>query len=198
MQVLAGSNTYTGGTSVNGGTLQLGNTAALGTGGLTTSGGELDMNANSISLPSLQGNGGTISNESSTAGSTILTVAQAGNTTYGGTIRDGLNNRVVALAASGPGMLSLAGNNAFSGGTTVSGGTLQILNNTALGTGSLKANAGVVDLAGFSPTVASLSGAAGTITVSGPSSSTLTVNQTGTTTFSGSLNDGPRPAWASP
>ena len=188
---LAAANTYNGGTTVNNGTLQLANPAALGTGGLTVNGGELDLNANSISLPSLSGNGGTISDESTSSGTTTLTVAQAGATTFGGTVRDGLHGTFVALASSGSGMLTLAGNNTFSGGINVSGGTLQLASNNALGSGGLTANNGTVDLNGNSPTVASLSGIAGLVTVSGTRNSTLTVNQTAATTFGGSLNDGP-------
>ena len=90
----------------------------------------------------------------------------------------------------GNGLLALAGSNAYSGGTTVSGGTLQLGNASALGTGGLTANNGTVDLASFSPTVSSLSGAAGTITNSGGSDSTLTVNQPIATTFGG------RSGWA--
>ena len=70
---------------------------------------------------------------------------------------------------------------------------MQLGNNSALGTGGLTANAGVVDLAGFSPSVASLSGAAGILTNSGGSLATLTVVQNGTTTFSGTLQDGVSP-----
>ena len=94
------------------------------------------------------------------------------------------------MIKSGPGEWSLTASNTYSGGTTVTGGTLQLGNNAALGTGGLTANHGTVDLAGFNPTVASLSGAAGTITNSGTGNSVLTVNQTSATTFSGQLTDG--------
>jgi autotransporter-associated beta strand protein len=138
--VVSGSNGYSGGTTINGGTLQLGNVAALGCGGLSMSGGELDLNTNPINLPSLCGNSGTISDESVPAVSppipTILTVAQAGTSTFGGTIRDGLNGQPLALTMSGSGSLWLTGTNNYSGGTTVSGGTLAITNASSLGTAS--------------------------------------------------------------
>ena len=95
-----------------------------------------------------------------------------------------------SLNFSGGEQLILGGWNTYSGGTTVNGGTLQLGNASALGTCGLTADAGNVDLAGYSPTVSSLSGAAGTITNSGPADSILTVNQSTTTTFGGSLTDG--------
>ena len=126
MLTLTAANTYNGGTTVNDGTLQLGNPSALGTGGLTVTGGELDLNANSVSLLSLSGNGGTVSDESSSSGSaTVLTVVQGTTTTFGGTIRDGLSGQQVALAMSGTGTLILTGSNTYSGGTTINAGVLQ-------------------------------------------------------------------------
>jgi autotransporter-associated beta strand protein len=87
------------------------------------------------------------------------------------------------------GLLVLSGSNGYSGGTTVSAGTLQIGNVHALGSGGLTANGGVVNLAGINPTIPGLSGAAGTITnTSG--TATLTVNEASSTTFSGSFQDG--------
>ena len=56
MLTLSATNSYSGTTTVSAGTLQLGlaDTAALGSGGgLTANGGVLDLNANSISVPSL-------------------------------------------------------------------------------------------------------------------------------------------------
>ena len=85
-------------------------------------------------------------------------------------------------------MLTLTGTNTYSGPTTVSGGTLQLGSAAALPVGPMVANGGVVDLAGYSPTVSNLSGLAGTIT-SSTGSSTLVVNQTGSTAFSGTIQD---------
>ncbi len=90
----------------------------------------------------------------------------------------------------GPGMITLQGGNSYSGGTTVSGGTLQLGNMSALGTGGLTANAGVVDLAGNSPTIAGLSGVAGTITNSATNAQLLTIAQSGSSTFSGAIQNG--------
>ena len=56
-------------------------------------------------------------------------------------------------------MLTLASANAYSGGTTIANGTLQLGNSAALGTGNLAANGGTLDMDGYSVTVASFSGA---------------------------------------
>ena len=95
------------------------------------------------------------------------------------------------MTKTGSGMLTLGAANFYSGGTTVSGGTLQLASAYALGTGGLTANLGTLDLNGLSPTVASLSGAAGTITNNGSADAKLSVGQSGQTTFGGVLQDGP-------
>ena len=100
-------------------------------------------------------------------------------------------NGATTLAVNGNGRVTISTSNSYSGGTTVSSGTLQVGNAAALGTGSVAANGGVLDLGGFSPLVTSFSGASGTITNSGTSTSVLTVSQTTATVFSGVLIDGP-------
>ncbi len=81
------------------------------------------------------------------------------------------------LVKTGPGFMQLNGASMYSGGTTVSAGTLQINNAAALGSssGPLAANGGVLDLSGYSPTVGPLSGAAGTVLTSS-GGATLTTN----------------------
>ena len=163
---LAASNAYSGGTTINAGTLRLGNPRALGTGGLSISGGELDLNANSIGLPSLAGNGGTISDESVAGGTTTLTVGQAGNSTFGGTIRDGLSGRTIALALNGPGTLTLAGTNTYSGPTTLSAGLLVAGAVNALSASSdVTVSGGTLDVSGFANAVKSLSITGGALTL---------------------------------
>ncbi len=81
----------------------------------------------------------------------------------------------------------------YSGGTTVSAGTLQINNAAALGnsSGPLTANGGVLDLNGYSPSVGPLSGAAGTVlTSSGGATLTTNIPLGTSTTFGGTLSDG--------
>jgi autotransporter-associated beta strand protein len=111
---------------------------------------------------------------------------------FAGVIGNGAGAGTIAIVKSGTGMQILSGTNIYLGGTTVNGGTLQLGNNSALGAGGLTANAGVVDLAGYSPTQAYLAGAAGTITNSSTNLSTfsLATTTTAVTTFSGVLQDG--------
>ena len=118
--------------------------------------------------------------------------ANNGSGTFSGLIKSGTTaNGALSLAKDGTGTETLTGANTYIGGTTVSGGTLQLGNISALGTGGLTANNGTVDLAGFSPTVSTLNGAAGTITSSMAVSASLTVSGTNSGTFSGTIEDDP-------
>lgn len=69
-----------------------------------------------------------------------------GTHTTSGTISDG--SGVLAVAKSNAGTWNLTGNNTFSGGTTVSGGTLNINSPTALGTGPLNTGATIDNTSG--------------------------------------------------
>jgi fibronectin-binding autotransporter adhesin len=104
IMVLSGSNTYTGGTTVNGGTLQIGNGGT--TGSLSPS--------------------GTITNNSTLVFNRSDNISQgtdfsAAITGYG------------SLVQIGPGMVTLTAANAYTGPTTISGGTLAIGNGGAAG-----------------------------------------------------------------
>ncbi len=189
---LDGADSYSGGTTINAGTVQLGNAAALGSGGLTMSGGELDLNGNSIAVAALSGTTGTITDNNATPGTSTLTVNQSTTTSFSGTLADG-PTRFLALVMSGNGTLALDGADSYSGGTTINAGTVQLGNAAALGSGGLTMSGGELDLNGNSIAVAALSGTGGTITDNNatPGTSTLTVNQSTTTSFSGTLADGP-------
>ncbi len=110
-QVLAGSNSYAGGTTISAGNLQLGNGGTLGslnTGSAITDNGTLAFNrTNTV-----------------TEGTDFTATAISGTGT---------------LAQAGTGLLLLTSNNTYSGGTNISAGTLQIGNNTS--TGSVGAGA---------------------------------------------------------
>lgn len=89
--------------------------------------------------------------------------------------------------------LMLSGDNTYSGGTTLTAGTLKLGSATALGTGAVTLSAGLIDLNGTSPTVGSLSGAsAGAIvdTSEGSGTTTFTVHQTANTTCSSTISNG--------
>ena len=69
---------------------------------------------------------------------------------------------------NGPGFVLLSGANSYGGGTTVSAGTLQLGNASALGTPSgtlpLQVNGGLLDLNGQTVTTGGLTGSGGTVT----------------------------------
>jgi autotransporter-associated beta strand protein len=183
-----------GNTLVNGlivpGTLDLGGYSQSITGLNSTTGGYV---TNTIPLVA-SGNTWT-----ATPGTSTLTIG-VNNTSssFNGTIQDGLTivpnpgsgaatsvAGVLALTKTGSGTLTLAGSSTYSGGTTVSGGTLVLGNANALGTGSLTANAGTLNLNGFSPSVGTLGGAAGNIISS--TAATLTTACTANATFGGTI-----------
>ncbi|MBC7784776.1 MAG: autotransporter-associated beta strand repeat-containing protein [Burkholderiales bacterium] len=123
------ANTYTGGTTLTDGTLVLGHSSALGAfpGALTINGGTLDANAKNFTVGALSGTGGTIKDNSGTAGVTTVTVNTTTNTTYSGDIQDGAT-RSVGLAKMGTGTLTLAGTtaNTYTGLTNITAGTLAL------------------------------------------------------------------------
>jgi fibronectin-binding autotransporter adhesin len=161
MMMLTGSNTYNGSTAINGGTLQLGSGAS--------------------------GQDGSINSTSGVGDYSALVYNLFGNQTARYSI--GGNGSLTKLGA---GTLNLSGSaSSYSGGTFVSAGVLQLGNSAALGTGALAANGGTLDLAGYSVTVSSFSGAAGIVTNSNSMGvALLTTSQFGATTFSGALQNG--------
>ncbi len=176
---LTGVNTYTGGTTISTGTLQLGvNNALAPTGPVAVAGGILD-----ISPTTLQAIGPLTGSTNITLGAAQLTINSVFSTSYSGVI-SGTGSVVIA----GPLNLTLTNNQSYSGGTTVSGGSLILgTANALLPTGNLAVNSpGTFNLAGFNQTVGVLSGN-GSITLGG---GIFTVNTpTGmTSNFSGIIS----------
>ena len=191
--LLTNNNTYTGGTTISGGTLRTGVANALPVGGNVTltdsSGVFLDLNGYNQVINALAGGGRYWSSVS--LGAAALTVGSGnGTSTFSGRISgDG------SLTKAGTGTLTLSHSNYYSGGTTISNGTLKLGNNLSLGaqTGSLTMNSGTtLDLNGMSPTVGSLSGAGTIRNDSASTASVLTVDQPTDTIFAGWIQNGTR------
>ncbi|MFT4585822.1 MAG: fibronectin-binding autotransporter adhesin, partial [Gammaproteobacteria bacterium] len=101
----------------------------------------LDMDGTNEAFGGLSGDTGTRVDLS--GGARLITGLNNASTAFSGTIfGDG------SLVKNGTGTLTLNGINIYSGGTTVSDGTLKVLNGSGTGTGSLTATSGgIVDIA---------------------------------------------------
>ncbi len=192
-------NSYGGLTRISNGTLALGGAGVLPAGttvtfGTATTNGSLDLGGTSQTVAGLAVDAavpagsvaGQVVGNSSTTDDSILTVSGAGTSTFGGTIQDGVagGTRTVALAV-GTGTLILAGNNTYTGGTTVAAGGTLVLG----GGGTTGAVAGNVANSGtltFNRSDAAGSGYtfAGAITGNG----TVTKTGTGVVTLGGTAN----------
>jgi fibronectin-binding autotransporter adhesin len=123
---LSAVNTYGGGTSINAGALRATSTSSIGSGAVTLAGGAFQAGANNLNF--------TNSFLVNVVGGSVDT---NGNTlTLSGTIANG-NGTSGVLTKSGAGTLILSATNTYSGGTTISAGTLQAMNANAVGTGSV-------------------------------------------------------------
>lgn len=117
--VLTGANTYTGGTAINGGVLQVSSDLNLGdaSGGLSLNGGTLQTTADVLTARAVSLDGaGTFSPNAGTT----LTLA-------------GVVSGAGSLTQAEAGTLALTNANTYTGGTTISAGTLQIGNSGATG-----------------------------------------------------------------
>ena len=183
-RVLAGTNTYTGITSILSGTLKHGVVNALPATTILHVGSTYDLNGFDQTVSSIGTSAGTITNTGSSA---TLTDDEASTVSVGATITGDLN-----LVMNGTGTLTLAAGNTYTGATTVAQGTLQDgVANGLPATTTLNVNTGATfDLNGNDQTVASLGASVGTITNNGSTGATLTDNETGTSTVVAALTDG--------
>ena len=131
---LAAASTYTGATLVNMGTLQAGivNAFAPASAFTVASGATLALNGFNQTIGSLAGAGNV------TLGSASLTTGNDNtSTTFSGVL-----SGTGGLAKIGSGTLSLTGANAYSGGTTISGGLINFTAAGNFGTGAITLNGG--------------------------------------------------------
>ncbi|MFJ1300648.1 autotransporter-associated beta strand repeat-containing protein [Pseudomonadota bacterium AL_CKDN230030165-1A_HGKHYDSX7] len=181
---LAGDNGYAGGTDLTAGTLQVGSNTALGTGDL------IARNGTTLSAST----GVLLSNDVLLDGS--VTVDGTENLTLTGLVADAPGS-TGTLVKSGTSVLTLAGANTYSGGTTLVAGGIVVGDSAALGSGDLTV-AGNGSLVASAPGVALGNDIAlqAALTVSGAQPLTLTgdingagsliKNDTGTLTLLGS------------
>ena len=175
--ILGGANTFTGGVTINGGILQLANAGALNSavsnslsfGPSAAVGTKLQLNGNSITLSSLSTHAtpGTVILENGSASAATLTINQAGNTSFAGTLQNqaGGGGGALSLIKTGVGTLTLSGTNTYTGSTTISGGTLALSGGTAVadsGAVVLSNTAGATLMLNASETIGSLAGGGAT------------------------------------
>ncbi|HAU8517578.1 TPA: AIDA autotransporter-like protein ShdA, partial [Salmonella enterica subsp. enterica serovar Agona] len=163
---LSGANSYTGGTTISGGTLVASNVEALGTGDITDN-ATLELNAGGDFANNIGGTGSVVKSGDETLTLSGANSYTGGTTISGGTLvasnvealgtGDVTDNATLELntggdfdnAISGSGQvvksgdktLTLSGINSYTGGTTISGGTLVASNVDALGSGDVTDNA---------------------------------------------------------
>ena len=159
--------TSTGTTTLQGGT-GAASTLTLGTGGITASAGTLVVGGTGTLTLAVSGSQNWTNNSAGTmtigtgtatstlttgaAGTSTITLNGTGAVVLGGNIMDGTSgNGPLALAiSSGSVTLGVGGGvtSNYSGGTTLSGGALELLTADALGNGALTITGGTLDTAG--------------------------------------------------
>ncbi|MDI8430780.1 autotransporter-associated beta strand repeat-containing protein [Salmonella enterica subsp. enterica serovar Kentucky] len=207
---LSGANSYTGGTTISGGTLVASNVEALGSGDVTDN-ATLELNTGGDFDNNIGGTGSVVKSGDKTLTLSGANSYTGGTTISGGTLvatnvealgsGDVTDNAVLELntggdftnAISGSGQvvksgdktLTLSGANSYTGGTTISGGTLVASNVEALGTGDITDNATLELNAGGD--FANNIGGTGSVVKSGDETLTLSGanSYTGGTTISG-------------
>ncbi|EDL5766708.1 AIDA autotransporter-like protein ShdA, partial [Salmonella enterica subsp. enterica serovar Senftenberg] len=166
MLTLSGANSYTGGTTISGGTLVVSNVEALGSGDVTDN-ATLELNTGGDFDNNIGGTGSVVKSGDKTLTLSGANSYTGGTTISGGTLvatnvevlgsGDVTDNAVLELntggtfdnvisgsgqvVKSGDEMLTLSGANSYTGGTTISGGTLVATNVEALGSGDVTDNA---------------------------------------------------------
>lgn len=133
-------------------------------------------------------------------GAAAMNIGGAGQLTINAAIVNSGGSR--ALTKSGAGILELAGANTFSGGTTLTAGSLQLGHDSALGTGTATLRGGTIAAVDSARTIGNAVTIGGNFMIAGSqdltftgninlggATRTITVNNTGTTTFAGAVTE---------
>jgi len=179
--------------TINSGTVSLVQPGLLkSTNDVIINGGTLDLNqaavaTNNQTMGSLSGTGGTITTSGSVTTS-VLTVNQATDGTFAGTIEQGTASGDVSLTKQGSATLTLSGANSYDGVTRINaGGALNIQNADALGTtanGTIVSTGAALEIQGGITVAEALTDVRGT----GISNDGALRNISGTNTLSGLIS----------
>ncbi len=148
--LLAGNNTYSGGTYIDAGTVLLGSSGALPSSGNVniSQSAVLDVGGQNVTVASLSGTGTIDNNDPNFAGRYTLTLGgDNSNSTFNGDIRDSVGS--LGIVKNGTGTLTLGGASTFSGGVVVNGGNLNLTNLSGAGVGTITLNAGQLIDSGY-------------------------------------------------
>ena len=158
------------------------------TSALSLSGGTLDLFGTNQTVASLSGNGAVTNNNPYTT-ATLTTGGDNSSQIYYGVLQDGAGS--LGLIKVGSGNLTLVGTNVYSGGTTISGGTLQLGTGSfgqdgSIGGATVVDNAALVYAIAGSQTAAYAISGNGSVAMVGPGLVVLTASNTytGATTIS--------------
>ena len=169
---LSGVNTYTGGTQIDTGTLTLGHatTTLANAGSVNVNGGILALGTNTDTVGAVTLTSGSIT------GSGTGTLTGSSYDVRSGSISAKLAGAGVALTKSTGGTVTLSGANTYTGGTTISAGTLSVGATENLGTSAsgLTFDGGVLQITGTA--LANISGIGHTVALNAGKTVGLDIN----------------------
>jgi autotransporter-associated beta strand protein len=184
-QVLTGSNTYNGTTTINGGVLQVSGGGSIvnspisvngGAALQVSGGGSVSSSPVTISAGTMQIGTGAAGNDGTVTSATINNNGSLVYNLYGNQTYSGLILGSGSFLKGGPGTLTLAGGNSYSGPTVIQGGVLQL---SSANTSPLASMPGLSSLVDYYPFAGNANDIAGNIpgsASSGAANGTVTGN----------------------